>query len=93
MIESKSVIVASLADLNIPAKERKIDRLLNKGIVILFAGTKTTLRALCITMFCLLTNRSVLDWVCNELNTLPSRPDNAYSLSKLEPLPFLISCK
>lgn len=89
--ESKSVIAGSLGDPNIPAEERTIDRLLDEGIVIIFAGTETTSRALSVTMFYLLNNRSVLKRLCDELDTLPSRPDNAYSLSQLEPLPFLVS--
>ena len=89
--ESKSVIVGSLGDPNIPAEERTIDRLLDEGTVILFAGTETTSRALSVTMFYLLNDKLRLKRLSDELDTLPSRPDNAYSLSQLEALPFLVN--
>ena len=86
--KSKSVIVEALADPNIPAEEREIDRLLDEATVSLFAGTETTTRALSVTMFHLLNNKSHMRKLCDELKTLPAMQDNAYSLSQLEPLPF-----
>jgi hypothetical protein len=89
--ESKSVIVGSLGNPDIPAEERSIDRLLDESTAILFAGAETTSRALAVTMFYLLNNKPQLKRLCDELDTLPSRPDNAYSLAQLEALPFLVS--
>lgn len=89
--ESKSVLVSALGDPNIPTEERKIDRLLDEGTVIIFAGTETSSRALSVGMFYLLSNKSLMRKLRDELDTLPSRPDHAYSLSQLEPLPFLVS--
>ncbi|KKY24987.1 putative cytochrome p450 [Phaeomoniella chlamydospora] len=86
---SKSVIVSALADPNIPAKERTIDRLLDEGTTFIFAGTETSARALSVTMFHLLNNKSNLRKLRDELDTLPPRQGNAYSLSQLEPLPYL----
>ena len=89
--EFKSVIVGSLGDPTIPAEERTVDRLIDEGTVIIFAGTETTSRALSVTMFYLLSDESILKRLCDELDTLPSTPDNAYSVSQLEHLPFLVS--
>lgn len=87
--KSKSVIVGALGDPNIPAKERTLDRLLDEGTVVIFAGTETSSRALSVAMFHLLNDKSHLKKLCDELNTLPPTQDSAYSLSQLEPLPFL----
>ncbi|KAF7505016.1 hypothetical protein GJ744_001470 [Endocarpon pusillum] len=88
-IDFKSVIVGSLADHTIPAEERTFDRMVDEGIVIIFAGTETTSRALSVTFFYLLSNESLLKRLRDELDTLPSTQDNAYSLTQLEALPFL----
>ncbi len=87
----ESFIVEALVDPNIPAEERRIDRLLDETTLGLFAGTETTARAISVTMFYLLNNKSHLRKLCDELNTLPPRQDSAYSLSQLEHLPFLVS--
>lgn len=89
--KSKSFIVETLVDPNIPAEERRIDRLLDEAFVTIFAGTETTSRALSVTMFYLLNNKSHVNKLCDELDTLPLSKDDAYSLSQLEPLPFLVS--
>lgn len=51
---SKSVMVEALGDHNIPAEERTIDRLLDEGILFMFAGTELIARALIVAMFHLL---------------------------------------
>ena len=89
--ESESVIVGALGDPNIPPKERTLDRLLDEGTVVIFAGTETSSKALAVAMFYLLHNKSHLQKLREELATLPYTADNAYVLSQLEPLPFLVS--
>lgn len=89
--ETKSVIISALNDPNIPAEERRIDRLLDECSVITFGGTETSSRALSVGMFYVLNDKSLMRKLRDELDTLPSRPDHAYSLSELEPLPFLVS--
>lgn len=88
--DPKSVLVEALGDPNIPARERTIDRLLDEGTVVVFAGTETSSRALSVAMFHLLNNKSHMKRLRDELHTLPLKQDNAYSLSQLEPLPFLV---
>ena len=89
--ESKSVIVGALGDPNIPPKERTLDRLLDEGTVVIFAGTETSSRALAVAIFYLLHSKSHLQKLRDELATLPYTADHAYALSQLEPLPFLVS--
>ncbi|KJZ68590.1 Trichodiene oxygenase [Hirsutella minnesotensis 3608] len=88
-IDSKSIIISAFADGNIPAEERKIDRLLSEGSTILFGGTETTSRALSLGMFYLLSDMSQLIKLREELDTLPFSSNNNYSMSQLESLPYL----
>lgn len=90
-MKTKSVIIWALKDPNIPVEERRIDRLLDECSVITFGGTETSSRALGVGMFYVLNDKSLMRKLRDELDTLPSRPDHAYSLSELEPLPFLVS--
>ncbi|KAE8356476.1 Trichodiene oxygenase [Aspergillus coremiiformis] len=84
-----SVLVGALGNPHIPAHERTVDRVLDEGTVILFAGTETTSRTLAITMFYLLSNPDVLKKLRDELDTLPPSEGNEYSLTQLENLPYL----
>jgi cytochrome P450 len=88
--ESKSVIVSALGDPTIPPPERAIDRLLDEGTVIIFAGTETSSRALSVGMFHLLSDKTKLQKLRDELKQLPFKPDNDYSMAQLEPLPYLV---
>ena len=89
--KSKSILVGALRDPNIPLEERKINRMLDEGLFLIFAGTETTSRALSVTMLYLLDNKSHVRRLRSELDTLPIGQDNTYSLSQLELLPFLVS--
>ena len=87
--EKKSVIVSSLNDESIPPAERTIDRLVDEGTIILFAGTDTSSRSLAITMYYLLSNPDCLARMRHELETsLPLKKNHDYSLAQLEKLPF-----
>ena len=87
----KSILVGALGDPNVPSEERKIDRMLDEGLFLIFAGTETTSRALSVAMLYLLDNKSYVRRLRSELDTLPITQDNTYSLSQLELLPFLVS--
>lgn len=89
--EKKSVIVSSLNDESIPPAERTIDRLVDEGTIILFAGTDTSSRSLAITMYYLLSNPDCLARMRHELETsLPLKKNHDYSLAQLEKLPYLV---
>ncbi|KAF1738051.1 Trichodiene oxygenase [Beauveria bassiana] len=88
--ESKSsVLVGALANPHIPPHERTVDRMLDEGTVVLFAGTETTSRTMCVTMFYLLTHPECLARLRAELETLPPSEDYKHSLPALENLPYL----
>ena len=89
---SKSVIIEALGDPRIPSEERTLNRLLDEGTAIIFAGTETTSRALAVGMFYLLNNKSLITRLRAELATLPDQPDERLTLQQLEPLPFLVGC-
>nr|AAM48844.1 cytochrome P450 [Fusarium boothii]AAM48964.1 cytochrome P450 [Fusarium boothii]AAM48972.1 cytochrome P450 [Fusarium boothii]AAM48988.1 cytochrome P450 [Fusarium boothii] len=84
-----SILFGALADSHIPAHERTVERMLDEGTVILFAGTETTSRTLAITVFYLLTHPECLKKLREELKTLPPVKDDNYPLSTLENLPYL----
>ncbi|KAK9415726.1 putative Cytochrome p450 domain-containing protein [Seiridium unicorne] len=86
---SKSIIVSALADEEIPLPEREINRLLDEGEIFLLAGAETTGRAISVGIFHLLNDKTHLERLRDELNTLPFQPENEYPMSQLERLPFL----
>ena len=88
---SKSIIVSALGNESIPPSERDINRLLDEGEIFLLAGAETTARAISVGMFYLLDNKIHLEKLRDELSTLPFQPENEYSISQLERLPYLVS--
>lgn len=84
-----SILFGALADSHIPSHERTVERMLDEGTVILFAGTETTSRTLAITVLYLLTHPECLKKLREELNSLPPVKDGQYSLATLENLPYL----
>jgi cytochrome P450 len=58
--KQKSVIMQALRDESIPKSERTMQRLLDEGQVIIFAGTETSSRALSVGMFYLLSDKSLI---------------------------------
>jgi cytochrome P450 len=88
----QSVIAAALKDPEIPQEERSIDRLMDEGTTIIFAGTETSARAMSVAFFHLYDNKSHLKKLRDELSsTLGTRPSKEWSLAELEALPFLVS--
>lgn len=89
--ETKSVIVASLNDESVPVAERTVDRLVDEGTILLFAGTETTSRSLAVTMYYLLTHPNILARLRHELETsLLLNKDHIYSPAQLDKLPYLV---
>jgi hypothetical protein len=91
---SKAVIASTLLDPTIPAKERGIDRLMDEGTTLIFAGTETTARALSVAFFYLLSNQEVMQRLRSEIGSLPvssTNQDGQHSLYQLESLPYLVS--
>jgi cytochrome P450 len=88
---SRSVIIEALGDKRIPASERALDRLLDEGTVIIFAGTETSSRALAVAMFYLLDDMTMIDMLRDELLQLKETADEQLTLQQLESLPYLVS--
>jgi cytochrome P450 len=89
--KEKSVIMQALSDESIPKSERTMQRLLDEGQVIIFAGTETSSRALSVGMFYLLSNKSLVDKLRAELEQVTHIPEEELTAAKLEPLPYLVS--
>lgn len=88
--KSASVMIGALEDPSIPAVEKTIERLVDEGSTIIFAGTETTSRSISVTMFHLLNNKALLQRLREELQTITRTEDGLYSLPELESLPFLV---
>lgn len=90
-IKSKSVIVGALGDPDIPAEEKTLDRLVDEGVTVIFAGTETTARSISGAMFHLLRDKSLLQKLRDELSTVDKGPDGQWAYNQLETLP--VPCK
>lgn len=90
-VKSKSVIVGALGDPDIPAEEKTLDRLVDEGVTVIFAGTETTARSISVAMFHLLRDKSLLQKLRAELSTLEKGPDGQWVYNQLEALPYLVS--
>lgn len=89
--KAHSVIVSALTDPSVPPEERRIDRLLDEGETIIFAGIDTTARTLAVAMFHLLNNKQHLQKLRDQLNTRPRSADQSWSTAELEALPYMVS--
>jgi cytochrome P450 len=89
--KQKSVIMQALSDESIPKSERTMQRLLDEGQVIIFAGTETSSRALSVGMFYLLSDKSLVDKLRAELSQVAHIPETELTAANLESLPYLVS--
>lgn len=89
--EQSSIMTSIMNNPSIPPAERDLDRMVDEGTLIIFGGTETLSRALSVGMFYLLRDEAILKKLREELSSLPFRPDNDYSFSQLEQLPYLVS--
>ncbi|KAJ5713553.1 uncharacterized protein N7483_010734 [Penicillium malachiteum] len=90
----KSIILESLADERIPEEERTMKRLVDEGLVITIAGTETSARALSVGIFYLLSNKSLITRLREEIAAAVPRDQlpETWTLQQLEHLPFLTGC-
>ncbi|KAK1492450.1 trichodiene oxygenase [Colletotrichum tamarilloi] len=87
--QSKSIIIEALGDSHVPAQERTMERLVDEGQVIIFAGTETSSRSLAVGMFYLLANKSLVNRALAELSRVDHIPDEELTMKDLETLPFM----
>lgn len=89
-----AIVLSALGDESVPIEERSVDRLIDEGLVLLFAGTETSSRALSITFFYLLNDKRYWNRLRRELRAaLPPAPQYEYSMAQLENVPYLVSCR
>ncbi|KOS44050.1 hypothetical protein ACN38_g5019 [Penicillium nordicum] len=84
----KPVIVSALTDSSVPAEEKRLDRLLDEGETIIFAGIDTTARALGVAMFHLLNEKKLLLRLRQELDSL-TKLDGHWTTADLAGLPYM----
>ncbi|KJK82396.1 hypothetical protein H634G_02590 [Metarhizium anisopliae BRIP 53293] len=87
-MDAGTLLSALTAD-RVPREEKTMDRLLDEGTALLFAGTDTTSKVLSVAMFHLFHKRPCLEELREELDALPFKADNEYSLAELEHLSYL----
>lgn len=87
---SKSVIVSALTDPMVPAAEKTLDRLLDEGETIIFAGIDTTARTLSVALFHLLYNKQLLGRLRQELEQAKKPDDQEWTTTDLEALPYMV---
>lgn len=105
MDSPSAVVAAALADEKIPLKERSIERLVDEGTTVIFAGTETTARALSVMTFHIFQNPAILARLRAELAPIfeahasslhseePEQENESIPPSTdLEKLPFLAGC-
>ncbi|KAK1723386.1 cytochrome P450 monooxygenase [Colletotrichum acutatum] len=88
-LQSKSIIIEALGNSHVPAQERTMERLVDEGQVIIFAGTETSSRSLAVGMFYLLADKSLVTKALDELSKLDHIPDEELTMKDLETLPFM----
>lgn len=87
--KSKSVIVSALADRTVPAAEKTMDRMLDEGETIIFAGIDTTARSLSVAFYHLLNDQRHIQKMRTELDSLQKPTNEAWTTAELESLPYL----
>ncbi|RHZ55175.1 uncharacterized protein CDV56_107749 [Aspergillus thermomutatus] len=86
---SKSVIVRALTDPSVPLEEKSLDRLLDEGETIIFAGIDTTARTLAIAMFHLLNDKRLQQRLRQELDSVGKPAEQDWTTAELEALPYM----
>ncbi|KAJ9245692.1 hypothetical protein DTO169E5_411 [Paecilomyces variotii] len=86
---SKSVIVSALTDPSVPEEEKTLDRLLDEGETIIFAGIDTTARTLSVALFHLLNNKKVLMKLRKELEAVAKPDGQQWTTTELEAVPSM----
>ena len=86
----QAVILQAFRGESIRAHERTMDRLLDEGVLITFAATDTTSPVSTVTIFHLLNNRRLHMKLREELDALSANPNDPWTVSELERLPYLV---
>ncbi|KAJ6139929.1 hypothetical protein N7471_006415 [Penicillium samsonianum] len=87
--EARLTIFDALTSLEVPEKERTLDRLEDESALLLGAGTETTARSITVAMFYLIHNKDIMAKLRAELRNVLVTPLSKASLVDLEQLPYL----
>ena len=83
----RQTIFHALLESDLPASEKRTERLIDEGIVVVGAGSHTVAWCLTVATFHVLSNPSILRKLKQELKT--ARTDNGLDPQELEKLPYL----
>jgi cytochrome P450 len=87
--EENKTVFHTLLRSDLPAQEKETRRLAEEAVLLVGAGTHTTSWILTVITFYLLSNRSLLEKLRDELRTVLPETNSHASLMQLEKLPFL----
>ncbi|KAI7201666.1 hypothetical protein KC316_g2147 [Hortaea werneckii] len=87
--KADSVIISALTDASIPSEEKNLNRLLDEGETIIFAGIDTTARTLGVAMFHLLNKKVHVRKLREEINARAKPADHVWTVAELESLPYM----
>lgn len=76
---------------SLPSQEKRLDRLLQEGMALVFAGGETVAHALSHIVFHLLDNPDICDKIKKELDEATPEGETIPSLHTLERLPWLVT--
>jgi len=83
-------IFHELLSSKLPPQEKSLDRLADDALITVAAGTITTAHTLCVAVFYILSNPSIIKKLKHELRG--AIPDSQISLGMVEGLPYLTAC-
>ena len=88
-LEEKTVFSEVLTNENLSTADKSIGRLEQEGISVITAGSNTTAHTLSTITFHVASNRSILQRLQRELETLYSQSEAQVTWTQLEKLPYL----
>lgn len=87
---AQKTIFDALTDDSVPSKEKSTRRLEDEGLIVVVAGTETTARTLTLASYYIFPDKSLLQRLRAEIQTVMPTPQSEASWSDLEQLPLLV---
>lgn len=88
---AEGTIFQAVLDSDLSPQEKTPQRLEDEGIVVVGAGSETTARCLTVITYFLMSDKSLLKRLRDELSSIHHGKDGFYKVADLEPLPYLVS--
>lgn len=89
--KTAGTIFQAILDSDLPPSEKTAQRLQDEGQVVVGAGSETTAKSLSMVLFFLLSDRSKLQKLRDEIETIRPQADGSFQLCDLERLRYLVS--